>query len=86
MYVKKELCCNVFTVKEHSVSDGLINFKPTRRVRTAPGGETHAIFGHDEGEDALSSAPQNKPASEVRITLFCDGVYVIVELDFCDQS
>jgi len=55
---------------DHPVSDDLTNFKPTRRVRTAPGGETHVIFGHDEGEDALSSAPQqfNKPASEISAT------------------
>ncbi|KAF8634340.1 hypothetical protein AX15_000955 [Amanita polypyramis BW_CC] len=33
------------------------NFKPSCRVRTAPGGPTQDIFVHDEGEDALSTAP-----------------------------
>ncbi|KAI0702332.1 hypothetical protein BC835DRAFT_1321590 [Cytidiella melzeri] len=32
-------------------------FRPTRRVRTAPGGETHDIFGHYVDDDALASAP-----------------------------
>lgn len=33
------------------------DFKPSRRVRTAPGGETHDIFGHYVDDDALASAP-----------------------------
>lgn len=33
------------------------DFRPTRRVRTAPGGETHDIFGHYVDDDALASAP-----------------------------
>ncbi|KAG5645837.1 hypothetical protein DXG03_005179 [Asterophora parasitica] len=38
-----------------SVAD---DFKPTRRVRTVPGGPHSDIFGHDEDEgDALSLAP-----------------------------
>ncbi|PFH46358.1 hypothetical protein AMATHDRAFT_70080 [Amanita thiersii Skay4041] len=37
-----------------------VSFKPSRRVRADPGGPTHDIFAHDEGEDALSLAP-SKP-------------------------
>ncbi|KIP07985.1 hypothetical protein PHLGIDRAFT_117639 [Phlebiopsis gigantea 11061_1 CR5-6] len=33
------------------------DFRPTRRVRTAPGGETHDIFGHHVDDDALAAAP-----------------------------
>lgn len=33
------------------------SFKPTRRVRAAPGGDTHDIFGHHVDDDALASAP-----------------------------
>ncbi|KAJ3507613.1 hypothetical protein NLJ89_g6205 [Agrocybe chaxingu] len=32
-------------------------FRPSRRVRTAPGGPTSDIFGHDVNDDALSQAP-----------------------------
>lgn len=38
-------------------------FKPTRRVRTAPGGETHDIFGTYTDDDALASAPPRNRAS-----------------------
>ncbi|KAI0094101.1 hypothetical protein BDY19DRAFT_1053468 [Irpex rosettiformis] len=34
-------------------------FRPSRRVRTAPGGETHDIFGTYD-DDALSSAPPKR--------------------------
>ncbi|EKM55894.1 uncharacterized protein PHACADRAFT_256825 [Phanerochaete carnosa HHB-10118-sp] len=32
-------------------------FRPTRRVRAAPGGETHDIFAHYTDDDALAGAP-----------------------------
>ncbi|KAM5535564.1 hypothetical protein V8D89_010731 [Ganoderma adspersum] len=35
------------------------DFKPTRRVREAPGGFTHDIFGSSADDDALSRAPPN---------------------------
>ncbi|CAL1703716.1 unnamed protein product [Somion occarium] len=41
-------------------------FKPSRRVRTAPGGETHNIFGSYEDDDVLSTAPsRGAPAEQV---------------------
>ena len=39
------------------------DFRPTRRVRTAPGGATHNIFGGDEDDDALSLAPPRGPTT-----------------------
>lgn len=33
------------------------SFRPSRRVRTAPGGEAHDIFGHYVDDDALAGAP-----------------------------
>ena len=42
------------------------SFRPTRRVRDAPGGPTHNIFGHTVDDDALASAPpRNAPAPTV---------------------
>ncbi|KAK7693101.1 hypothetical protein QCA50_002667 [Cerrena zonata] len=38
-------------------------FKPSRRVRTAPGGPTHNIFGGDSDDDALAAAPP-RPAAQ----------------------
>ncbi|TFK42873.1 hypothetical protein BDQ12DRAFT_732465 [Crucibulum laeve] len=32
-------------------------FKPTRRVRTVPGGPHTELFGHEDEDDALSTAP-----------------------------
>ena len=74
----------VFIGQEHPESNDLSNFKPSRRVRTAPGGATHDIFGHNEGEDALSSAPHQFHGSvpKVRIALFINSVGVITEPDF----
>ncbi|KAI0073402.1 hypothetical protein K474DRAFT_1666638 [Panus rudis PR-1116 ss-1] len=42
-----------------AVSSAASDFKPTRRVRTAPGGETHDIFGtYADDDDVLSQAPR----------------------------
>lgn len=41
----------------HLESSSGSDFRPTRRVRTAPGGETHDIFGHHVDDDALAAAP-----------------------------
>ena len=38
-------------------------FRPTRRVRTAPGGETHDIFSHYVDDDALAAAPPKNEAA-----------------------
>lgn len=38
-------------------------FRPTRRVRTAPGGDTHDIFGHYVDDDALANAPPRQAAA-----------------------
>ncbi|KZT03402.1 uncharacterized protein LAESUDRAFT_729215 [Laetiporus sulphureus 93-53] len=39
-------------------------FRPTRRVRTAPGGITHDIFGvHDNGDPLASAPPRHEPVS-----------------------
>ncbi|KAI0792909.1 hypothetical protein C8Q75DRAFT_751889 [Abortiporus biennis] len=40
------------------------DFKPSRRVRTAPGGETHDIFGHYVDDDALANAPARSGRQE----------------------
>lgn len=37
-------------------------FKPSRRVRTAPGGATSGLFDEEEVDDALSRAPVNAQA------------------------
>ncbi|KAF8892697.1 hypothetical protein BD779DRAFT_1510447 [Infundibulicybe gibba] len=39
-------------------------FKPTRRVRTVPGGPHTDIFSHDVEDDALSTAPPKPEGSE----------------------
>ncbi|GJF00767.1 hypothetical protein PsYK624_170680 [Phanerochaete sordida] len=39
-------------------------FRPTRRVRTAPGGDTHDIFGHYTDDDALAAAPPRQAPVE----------------------
>lgn len=43
------------TEPEQSSSE--MSFRPSRRVRTAPGGETHDLFSHTIDDDALASAP-----------------------------
>ncbi|KAH8102850.1 hypothetical protein BXZ70DRAFT_752540 [Cristinia sonorae] len=38
--------------------------KPSRRVRSPPGGETHDLFGHYVDDDALANAPPTDNASK----------------------
>lgn len=40
-------------------------FRPTRRVRTAPGGETHDIFAHYTDDDALANAPSRQSEEQL---------------------
>ncbi|KAF9002032.1 ras guanine nucleotide exchange factor domain-containing protein [Cyathus striatus] len=49
------------TAKEQAQVDVSTDaFKPSRRVRTVPGGPHSNIFGHEEDDDALSSAPRQE--------------------------
>lgn len=40
-------------------------FKPTRRVRTVPGGPHTNIFGYEDQDDALNTAPPKEPQAGV---------------------
>ncbi|PIL30459.1 hypothetical protein GSI_07158 [Ganoderma sinense ZZ0214-1] len=42
------------------------DFKPTRRVREAPGGFTHDIFGSSADDDALARAPPNPSSGAIQ--------------------
>ncbi len=43
------------------------SFRPSRRVRTAPGGEAPNIFGHYVDDDALAGAPP-RPVQDTQET------------------
>lgn len=40
-------------------------FRPSRRVRTTPGGAHTNIFGHEDDDDALANAPPRQDSTEV---------------------
>ncbi|THH33004.1 hypothetical protein EUX98_g1227 [Antrodiella citrinella] len=48
------------TTSEATTADTNVGFKPTRRVRAPPGGETHDLFNHHVDDDALASAPSER--------------------------
>ncbi|KAF8226187.1 hypothetical protein L208DRAFT_1425184 [Tricholoma matsutake] len=54
-------------VDHSSVLDVADEFKPTRRVRTVPGGPHSDIFGHEDEDDALSTAPPKAGEPQVSI-------------------
>lgn len=43
------------------------DFKPSRRVRTVPGGPHSDIFGVDAEDDALSTAPPREKEPEAAV-------------------
>jgi hypothetical protein len=48
------------------VADGI---KPTRRVRAVPGGPHTDIFGHEDEDDALSTAPPKAHKPQVGVVM-----------------
>ena len=61
------LTCSTIVVPEESGSLG--GFKPSRRVRDAPGGKSHILFGDDVEEE--TAAPSRKAAVRPHLnTLF----------------
>jgi len=56
------------TTDSSGVPDAADGFKPTRRVRTVPGGPHTDIFSHEDEDDALSTAPPKASEPQVTVT------------------
>ncbi|KAH8108491.1 hypothetical protein DFH11DRAFT_1633166 [Phellopilus nigrolimitatus] len=65
-------------VTDAAAPDVVTDYRPSRRVRTGPGGPSSSIFEVEFGDDALSQAPARKVAVEsppkVETTIKTDGI------------
>ncbi|KAJ3484214.1 hypothetical protein NLI96_g5795 [Meripilus lineatus] len=65
MFSEFLLCSRSTNLLDAGDSSG--QFRPSRRVRTAPGGDTHDLFGHYVDDDALANAPPKGSESNTSI-------------------